>query len=299
MFPLQLQDEADKDELVECIKAMTMTSRSGEETDPSLGQGLLQPSSVANSAEGAAGTDEGRAMPKHPDPSAASIESSSMDAAAQEVQDSKPSEASEQASSVSPESPQPPTVPAAHTVGDEQRGDPEGARGAAGAGRRSDLGGMAKEATDTAVEQPSEQGESSGRRSELVETFVGVTQASRSKALQFLNATDWSIDAALNLFMESGGDGMGTAGAGGGGDAVGNSRDQGSFGARNHRDGYGAGTSAENSLDVGGVGRDAARAARGRGSRGSRSRRPRRGRDGDKVRSEAGGTRQRLHDPAL
>lgn len=39
-----------------------------------------------------------------------------------------------------------------------------------------------------------------------VATFVAITQQARSMAFQFLRATDWRLDAAINLFMESGGD---------------------------------------------------------------------------------------------
>lgn len=56
-------------------------------------------------------------------------------------------------------------------------------------------------------------GGSMAEKKEMVDTFVGVTQAARSKAVTFLQATDWSIDAALNLFMESGGDGGAAAAA--------------------------------------------------------------------------------------
>lgn len=62
-------------------------------------------------------------------------------------------------------------------------------------------------------------------RQEALDMFVSVTQESREKAAQFLGATDWRIDSALNLFMESGGEGApaptppGVGGGGGGGGA--------------------------------------------------------------------------------
>lgn len=59
-------------------------------------------------------------------------------------------------------------------------------------------------------------------RQEALDMFMSVTQESREKAAQFLGATDWRIDSALNLFMESGGEGApaptppGVGGGGGG-----------------------------------------------------------------------------------
>lgn len=41
---------------------------------------------------------------------------------------------------------------------------------------------------------------------EAVDTFMGITQVVSSKAVQFLEATEWNVGAAINLFMESGGD---------------------------------------------------------------------------------------------
>ena len=46
----------------------------------------------------------------------------------------------------------------------------------------------------------------SDEQREAVDTFMGITQVSSSKAVQFLEATEWSVGAAINLFMESGGD---------------------------------------------------------------------------------------------
>lgn len=45
-------------------------------------------------------------------------------------------------------------------------------------------------------------------RQEALDMFMSVTQESREKAAQFLGATDWRIDSAINLFMESGGEGV-------------------------------------------------------------------------------------------
>lgn len=46
-------------------------------------------------------------------------------------------------------------------------------------------------------------------RREALETFMAVTQVgSSATAAQFLDATDWSPDAAINLFLESGGDAL-------------------------------------------------------------------------------------------
>ena len=70
-----------------------------------------------------------------------------------------------------------------------------GAAGAAGAGAgaSSRLAGM-------------DENEAEERR-EALEMFMAVTQVgSSATATQFLDATDWSPDAAINLFLESGGD---------------------------------------------------------------------------------------------
>ena len=112
--------------------------------------------------------------------------------------------------------------------GSEGEGDaPSGAEGAGSAGGAGDAAGAAlglglglgvppPGTTDAAI---------SDDRQEALDMFMSVTQESREKAAQFLGATDWRIDAALNLFMESGGEGapapappgVGRGGGGGGG----------------------------------------------------------------------------------
>lgn len=180
--------------------------------------------------------------------------------------------------------------------GSENQGD-SSARAAAASSESgaADAGGDARAvttATDTIEEPIAEVDESSSGRQELVDTFVGVTQESRSKAWQFLNATDWNIDAALNLFMESGGDGEGATGAAGGSLAGRSLAEEEATGGEEEeersRDGHGylagAGAISEGMApSVAEVGQDAARVARSR-ARGGRSRHPRGGNgDADKV----------------
>lgn len=102
-------------------------------------------------------------------------------------------------------------------AGDIIQGDYSAATaGAARGASASDAGGTASGVAGDILEDPPKD-DTVERRHELIDTFVSVTQASGSKARQFLDATDWSIDAALNLFMESGGDSVGTGGSGDGG----------------------------------------------------------------------------------
>lgn len=65
--------------------------------------------------------------------------------------------------------------------------------------------GDAEEATSDAAGQ-SHATSSDEEKREAVDTFMGITQVVSSKAVQFLEATEWNVGAAINLFMESGGD---------------------------------------------------------------------------------------------
>lgn len=93
-------------------------------------------------------------------------------------------------------------------------GGAAGATGAAGvAGAASAASAGASAGSRLAGMDESEAKE----RREALELFMAVTQVgSSATAGQFLDATDWSPDAAINLFLESGGDAaaMATAAAG-------------------------------------------------------------------------------------
>lgn len=72
--------------------------------------------------------------------------------------------------------------------------------------------GDAEEATSGAAGQ-SHATPSDEEKKEAVDTFMGITQVVSSKAVQFLEATEWNVGAAINLFMESGGDSGATPGS--------------------------------------------------------------------------------------